>query len=404
LQHQYTTFWERKRKLLENVKTKAWNRNGRQGGSLGKWLLVMVALGLLAVGCSSEPQMVEVTRIVNQEVPVTVEVAQVVTVEVPVQVEVPVEVTRLVEVVVPTEVPTETAVEPTATPEPTAVSAGNTYVVESGDTLASISFRTGVAVSDILAANGLNDQNFLRTGQELIIPGWDGTLAALPTSVATAPTAPDPAATAPAATAPAAPAPAATGQNLLPNASFEEDWYFFNGINELQLPNHWSVIVDEGPNTLTDDPTDVFFRPEIRVITTADLPEAERPLFVFNGNKTIKAFKGHGPTSFAIFTDLPLPAGKYHFTINFFPDIVLDYNGNQKVWNTDPLAAEVRIIFNSGGTNYATVNVATRNTVTYDFSLDAPATVRLGAAFRNRYINNNNSWFIDDWSLLKLED
>ncbi|MCA9964815.1 MAG: LysM peptidoglycan-binding domain-containing protein [Anaerolineales bacterium] len=371
-----------------------WNLWGRPSYFVG-----LVVVGLLAIGCSSEPQTVEVTRIVNQDVPVTVEVAQVVTVEVPVEVTVamPVEVTRLVEVMVtPTEVPTEAAAEPTATPEPTAVSAGNTYTVQSGDTLASISFRTGVAANDILAANGLNDQNFLRAGQELIIPGWDGTLAAAPTSVASE--------AAPATAVPGAPPAPAVGQNLLPNPSFEEDWYFFNGINELQLPIHWSAFTDEGPNTLTDDPNDLFLRPEIRVITTADLPDAERAQFVFNGNKTIKAFKGHGPTSFGIFTDIALPAGSYRFTARYFPDTVLDYNGNQKVWNTDPQAAEVRIIFNNGGTGWSGTTVATRNTMTYDFTLDAPATVRLGAAFRNRYINNNNSWFIDDWSLVKLED
>ncbi|MEZ4512211.1 MAG: LysM peptidoglycan-binding domain-containing protein [Chloroflexota bacterium] len=368
-----------------------WNLWGRP-----IYLVVLVVVGLLAIGCSSEPQTVEVTRIVNQEVPVTVEVAQVVTVEAPVEVTVvvPQEVTRVVEVVVtPTEVPTEAVAEPTSTPEPTAVSGGSTYTVESGDTLASIAFRTGVAVSDIMAANGLNDQNFLRSGQELIIPGWDGTLVAAPTSVASAP---------PTAVPDAPPAPA-VGQNLLPNPSFEEDWYFFNGINELQLPIHWSAFTDEGPNPFTDDPNDLFLRPEIRVITTADLPDAERAQFVFNGNKTIKAFKGHGPTSFGIFTDIALPAGSYRFTVRYFPDTVLDYNGNQKVWNTDPQAAEVRVIYNNGGTNWAGTNVATRNTTTYEFKLDAPTTVRLGAAFRNRYINNNNSWFIDDWSLVKLE-
>lgn len=370
----------------------------RRVNFVGKlWYGLLIAALLLAFGCSSEPQTVEVTRLVTQDVPVTVEVVQEVavevTVEVPVEVtvEVPQEVTRVVEVMVtPTPAPTEAAAEPTAAPEATAVPVDNTYTVQAGDTLAFIAFQTGVAVSDIRAANGLGNSSFVRSGQELVIPGWDGTL--LANAVANA-----------AATAvPGAPPASATGQNLLPNPSFEDDWYFFNGINELQLPVGWFAFTDEGPNTLSDDPNDLFLRPEIRVITRSDLPAGESNQFVFNGNKTIKAFKGGGPTSFGIFTDVALPAGSYRFTVRYFPDTVLLYNGSEKVWNTDPQAAEVRIIYNEGGTAWSGTTVATRNTMTYDFKLNAPATVRLGAAFRNRFVNHNNSWFIDEWSLVKL--
>jgi LysM repeat protein len=365
---------------------------------LGAWLLI---------GCGSEPQVVEVTRLVNEEVPVTVEVAQVTTVEVPVEVtvEVPLEVTRLVEVVVSaTPLPTEAATAAptgTTTPTATAVAAGSTYTIQAGDTLAAIAARTGVPMADIIEANDLSNQNLLQAGQELLIPGWDGTPLAVPTVISTPTTA------AAAATAAATAGPttvAASGENLLPNASFEDDWYFFNSINELQIPVGWSTSVDEGPNTLTDDPDDLFLRPEIRVVPSSDLPASEVPQFIFEGNKTIKAFKGGAPTSFAIFTDIALPAGSYRFTISFFPDIVSIYQEGQKVWATDPLAAELRFILNEGGTDWTTTQIGAKNTMTYDFSLSAPATVRLGAAFRNRYVNNNNGWFLDNWSLHRLEE
>ncbi|MEZ4641126.1 MAG: hypothetical protein R3E31_00015 [Chloroflexota bacterium] len=45
---------------------------------------------------------------------------------------------------------------------------------------------------------------------------------------------------------------------------------------------------------------------------------------------TIKAFKGGAPTNFAIFTDITLQPGRYRMTINFFPDIVAQYNGGTK--------------------------------------------------------------------------
>jgi hypothetical protein len=261
--------------------------------------------------------------------------------------------------------------------------------------LASIASRTGSTVAEITAANNLSSQSFLSIGQELTIPGWDGQLATVPTVISNTPVPTT-------AAAEAQPTAVIATTNLLPNPSFEEDWYFFNSINELQIPNGWSVSVDEGPNTLTDDPDDVFFRPEIRVVPGSDLPDSERAEFIFEGNKTIKAFKGGAPTSFAIFTDIALPAGSYRFTVRFFPDTVSIYREGNKVWATDPLASEMRFILNDGGTNWTTTAIAAQNTMTYDFTLAQAATVRLGAAFRNRYVNNNNGWFLDDWSLYQV--
>jgi LysM repeat protein len=362
------------------------------------YALFMLVWASLLLGCSGEPQVVEVTRLVSESVEVPVEVTQMMTVEVPVEitVEVPVEVTRLVEVIIsPTPLPTvEATAVPTNTLTPTATSlpTGSIYTVKPGDTLAAVATITGVPVADIMEANELSNPNSVLAGQELVIPGWDGQVLAAPT-VSNGPT-----------STPVAQATAVAGpsENLLPNASFEDDWYFFNAINELQIPVGWSTYVDEGPNTLSDDPDDLFFRPEIRVVPSHDLPASEAPQFIFDGVKTIKAFKGGAPTSFAIFTDIALPAGAYRFTINFFPDIVSIYQGGNKVWATDPLAAEARIILNDGGTVWTTTNIGTKNTMTYEFSLAQPATVRLGAAFRNRYVNGNNGWFLDDWSLYRV--
>lgn len=373
-------------------------------------IILATAVALLLAACNSQPQMVEVTRIVNQEIPVTVEVIHEVAVAVTVPVEVPVEVTRLVEVVAtptPESGAAETAVpptdtQPTATPEAaqsnvqTAVS--SIYTVQSGDNMSLIAAQTGVAIAEIMAANNLTNASILTVGQQLTIPGWDGQIvnnvvSANPVSVA--PTAPPAPAPPPAEAVP-------TGPNLLLNASFEEDWYFFNGVSEWQVPIHWSLAVDEGPNTLTPEEGDVFIRPEVRVVPKSDLPAQEHNMFVLDGNKTIKSFKGGLPIHFAIFTDIPLPAGSYRFTIRFFPDVVSAYQNNQKVWATDPLAAEARIIHNGGGTGWISVTPGQRGSLTYDFTLEEPATVRLGGDFRNRNINENNGWFLDDWSLQQL--
>lgn len=372
-------------------------------------IILLTAIALLLVGCGSEPQTVEVTRIVNQEIPVTVEVtrqvAVAVTVPVEIPVEVPVEVTRLVEVVAsptPEAASSETAV-PAAEDQPTATAAAqesnqtavsSVYTVQSGDNMSLIAAKTGVSAGDIMAANNLTNASILIVGQQLNIPGWDGQLVNNP--------APNPPA-ANASPAPSEPPVAAVpvGPNLLPNASFEGDWYFFNGVPEWQISEGWSLAIDEGPNPLTDE-DDLFVRPEVRVVSKANLPPAEHDLFVFDGLKTIKIFKGGAPVHFAVFTNLQLPAGAYRFTINFFSDAVAGYDNGVKIWATHPQAAEVRFILNSGGGDWLLANPGQKNTLSFDFTLEELTAVRLGADFRNRFINDNNGWFLDDWSLQQL--
>lgn len=362
----------------------------------------LILLLALIVACAGEPQTVIVTQQVISEVPVTIEVTRVVTQEVRIEVprEVPVEVTRLVEVQVlvtetappeiPAEVsPTATPLPPTTTPLPLATAVpvtGATYTVQPGDTLWSISTRTGVSVEAIRTANNLSTANTIVVGQQLIIPGWSGE-----TAVAANP-------------APAQPQPPTqpVSANLLPNPSFEDDWYFFNNIQELQLPLNWLAEVYEGPNTLNPGSGASFFRPEIRLLTKAHLPANEADQFVFDGIKTIKAFKGNAPTNFAIYTQVALQPGTYRFTVNFFPDAVVAYDGGNKIWNLQPAAAEYRFIVNNGGSDWLVATVGTRNTVSYEFTINQAQTTRIGVGFRNRYEGSNNGWFLDDWSLVAV--
>jgi LysM repeat protein len=270
------------------------------------------------------------------------------------------------------------------------------HTVVPGDSMFRIAVQYGVPMALIVAANDIANPSLIYVGQQLIIPGATG-------STATAPPAPSSPASPPVATAPT-PAPAPAGANLFPNPSFEGNWYFYL-YNELQVPEGWFVATDEGPVTVTDDPNDVYFRPEIRVVSKAALPSNEHALFIFDGEKTVKAFKGGAPTSFSLFTDVPLQPGRYRMTINVFPDIVAQYYpGGSRDYSTHPLAAEYRFIHNNGGSDWATLNAGQKNTRTYDFTVSQAGTVRLGASFRSRYVAANNGYFLDDWSLVRLGD
>lgn len=276
----------------------------------------------------------------------------------------------------------------------TAAPGGNTYTVQPGDTLSRIAAIHGVTLQALIQVNDITNANLIHAGRVLIIPGGAGSTASASPTTPVQPAAPVPAVSTP---APATPA----GANLLPNPSFEGGWYFFN-FNELQVPDSWQLAVDEGPNTLEPGSGGNFLRPEIRVIPSASLPPAERGLFIFDGDKTIKAFKGGAPTSFSLFADVTLQPGRYRLVVNFFPDIVTAYSSGSKVWATNPLAGEVRLIHGSGGTNWQEVAPGVKNTRTYDFTVTTAGTVRLGASFRNRYVQANNGWFIDAWSLQRL--
>jgi LysM repeat protein len=81
--------------------------------------------------------------------------------------------------------PTPTAPEPTPTRTPTLVPKPTSiiYVVQAGDVLGVIAQAYGTTVKAIMEANGLTDADFIREGQELVIPPPG------PTPVSVAPTA-----------------------------------------------------------------------------------------------------------------------------------------------------------------------------------------------------------------------
>lgn len=290
--------------------------------------------------------------------------------------------------------PATTAAPPVATP----TADGVIHVVQPGDNLYRLSVLYGTTVAAIRDANQLVNVGFIVVGQELLIPG-----ANIPDSGVIAPGStplPQPEATAVAPTVAAPPPAVAT--NLLPNGSFEGDWYFYL-YNELQVPEGWQLAVDEGPNTLEPGSGGLFNRPEVRVVSTAALPPNEHPLFIFDGFKTVKVFKGGAPTNVSLFTDVHLQPGTYRLSISFFPDIVAEYQGGtNKVFVTDPLAAEARIIHNNGGTGWQSVNIGQKNTLTYDFTVSQAGAVRVGGSFRNRFETANNGWFLDNWVLTRL--
>lgn len=226
----------------------------------------------------------------------------------------------------------------------------------------------------------------------------------VPTATAVPPATNTPAAAVGAPPPTAIPANPVLGANRLPNPSFENGWYNQNGIPELQLPNEWQFSWDEGPTGFGSQPWDVFVRPETRVLPALQLPPAEHPLYIYDGQYTIKMFKGSGAVSFRLWTNVTLEPGTYIFEVNLFPDLVMGYTADRKkIWANDPDAGELQLWSSVGSTGWMRLTYGQRNTRTYTLTLNETRSLDIGIWARGRYAIPNNGFFFDDWQLQRID-
>lgn len=207
----------------------------------------------------------------------------------------------------------------------------------------------------------------------------------------------------PTETATPTPLPTQEAGNFLPNGSFEGGWYHLNGSPELQIPNDWVFEWDEGANYLDPDPWNNFVRPEVRVLPSLFLPAAEHETFIWDGDQTVKVFKGNGALSFRLLADVTLDPGTYLLSIKIYPDLIMDYTPNgTKILADDELAGEVSLVVDGRQQAWNLPTFGQRNIYTATFTITERRTVRVGTAVRGRWALANNGWFMDDWSLQRI--
>ena len=136
------------------------------------------------------------------------------------------------------------------------------------------------------------------------------------------------------------------------------------------------------------------------MLPSAFLPPDEHDLFIWDGDQTVKIFKGSGAISFELTTAVSLTPGTYILEINVFPDLVVGYDTNgQKIWAPDPLSGEVKLIAGNGTTGWILPTFGEKNRLRTTFTVSKTQTVVVGAAIRGRWAIQNNGWFMDDWWL-----
>ena len=160
---------------------------------------------------------------------------------------------------------------------------------------------------------------------------------------------------------------------------------------------------DEGPTGFGTQSWDVYVRPEARVLSGAFLPPEEHGLYIYDGQHTIKAFKGSGALSFRLLTDVTLEPGTYVIEAKMFADIVQKWEDRAKVWPADPTAAEFHFVVGDGGTFWTKQNYGQINVHNWTFTVDQLQTMTVGIGLRGKYAIANNGWFIDDLSLRRVE-
>jgi hypothetical protein len=122
-----------------------------------------------------------------------------------------------------------------------------------------------------------------------------------------------------------------TGDNMLKNGSFEEGTYKWGGIDELNIPNEWDWAhsTSSDPNPIDPNPWSEFRQPEVVVPGKANLPPHEHDLFILDGDKTLKVFKGGGAIKFRLSQRIYLEPGTYTFSVPVYADLVTEDMGRR---------------------------------------------------------------------------
>jgi hypothetical protein len=193
--------------------------------------------------------------------------------------------------------------------------------------------------------------------------------------------------------------------NHLANPSFEGGWCDPCEVNELQIPDRYQFwFADESENNPYDpNEWSKFVRPEVRVLSSAFLPEEEHDLFILHGDHTLKIFKGYGSWQAELWQSVALEPGRYRLSVQIFGDLVKYYENGQKVWADDPgghdglvwLSFDGRPLVEERSLRAGEWNVISADFETYD-----------GGDFLLRIICpfplNNNGLFMDDWRIEQL--
>jgi len=203
---------------------------------------------------------------------------------------------------------------------------------------------------------------------------------------------------------PPPPPPPAPIENLFRNPSFEDGHYTFvhpNGTvyGNILVPNEWwfRFAGPSVPNEYNSDPENIYQQPEMAPLHKSQLPESEWPLFIWDGDYTVKLFSGQRAwrTKLMQTPDNPVDGGQ--FAINLFVDCYTDIVNGQKVWATDPDTCLV--VPEVNGIEWGPrLRLAPGQRHSVEWEIDANIAT-IGLKIFAPFATLNNGVFLDAWEL-----
>jgi murein DD-endopeptidase MepM/ murein hydrolase activator NlpD len=193
--------------------------------------------------------------------------------------------------------------------------------------------------------------------------------------------------------------PIPMSNNLLKNGSFEDGWTDSTGYSTTQNPRHWTVEWNNGAAFVNPYGGQPYELGECVHKSKALLPAAERDVFIWDGNWTLKVFAGGRSFWARLKQTLELPAGRYRLSTPVWVD-TYKWDGG-KDYDVDPRQTEWQVKVNGAAlAEWVPLVAGRKNTPGIDFD-HAGGAADIAVHFRCNWAISNNLW-LDGWALERV--
>ena len=208
---------------------------------------------------------------------------------------------------------------------------------------------------------------------------------------------------------PLPPPPPPPAGNLLINGSFENGTYKWGGVDEFNIPDDWDWTFAPPEETNPVDPSSwsEFKPPEVVNPSAVNLPPHEQALFILDGERTLKIFKGSGSIKFSLSQLVTITEPTtLRLTMPIYADLVKGYtDGGQKVWADDSEGRDGLykwIIDDYSPSVWLSLVPGAWEDIVAEGTVQ-PGVVRVGVEVMLPFPLVNNGIFADSWTLEAVE-
>jgi len=200
--------------------------------------------------------------------------------------------------------------------------------------------------------------------------------------------------------------PTPVGDNMLKNGSFENGTYKWGGVDEFNIPDdwEWAFAPPTETNPIDGNPWSEFKPPEVVNPSAVNLPPHEQALFILDGERTLKIFKGGGAIKFRLTQSVTVTEPTtLRLTMPVYADLIKGYtNDGQKIWANDPQQRDGLYKFIVDGYSpqeWISLTPGAWNNIVAQRTVQNPGIVTVGVEIMLPFALQNNGIFADNWTL-----